>query len=72
MGANQKVKNIEQLWCTQFSMETLEHEALTTLQFPPVSNNCAAEVRMEAEEAFSILRRVLPWVGQCTAPQVLL
>lgn len=22
MGANQKMKNIEQLWCTQFSMET--------------------------------------------------
>jgi len=42
-----------------------------TLQFPTVSNNSAAEVRMETEEAF-ILRRVLPWVGQCTAPQVLL
>lgn len=50
MGANQKMKNTEQIWCTKFSMGTLEYEALATLQFLSVSNNCAAEVLMKAEE----------------------
>lgn len=50
MGANQKMKT-EQLWWTKVSMETREYEALTTLQFLSVSNNCAAEAQMKAEEA---------------------
>lgn len=52
MGANQKMKKTEQLWCTKsLNGNTREYEALTTLQFLSVSNNCAAEAQMKAEEA---------------------